>query len=466
MFPQEFIKRISNQKYIDSDALLRALEQPPPVSIRINPRKWGSKPLDSEPVPWASNGYYLRARPSYTTDPLFHAGCYYPQEASGMFIEQALRMFVNTSEQLRVLDLCGAPGGKSTLIADMISPESLLVANDVIKTRASVLAETLTKWGTGNVIVTQNDPSSFGRFTGYFDIILVDAPCSGEGMFRTDIARAEWSEANTIHCSERQKRIIMDVWPALKENGVFIYSTCTFNPGENEENIKWLIDKQIAETIKMNISDFSGIAGIDHHGIAGYGFYPDQIKGEGFFISLVRKTEKQDQKTSGKNKMADFKPGRKEIESVKRWTSLPDAGFLKWGDDIWGLPCTMDDYSRLFQGLRIIKAGTKICKVKRDDFRPSHELALSDRLTDNLFPSAELSYEDAIAFLRRDNLRLNMPSRGWNLVKFKGINIGWVNNIGNRVNNYYPVEWRIRMAISAAGRSNLIKWDRNDISLA
>jgi len=459
MFPEGFVKRISNQSYIDPENLLKALDSPSPVSIRINPRKWGRRPLDSEPVPWVSDGWYLKTRPSYTLDPLFHAGCYYPQEASGMFIEQAFRMFVNPSEQIRVLDMCGAPGGKSSLIADIISPESLLVANDVIKSRASILAETLTKWGSGNVIVTQSDPSSFGRLSGYFDIILVDAPCSGEGMFRTDVARNEWSEANTIHCAERQRRILMDVWPALKENGILIYSTCTFNPGENEENLKWLVGKRKAETLKLNISDFSGITENDFQGIAGYGFYPDKIKGEGFFISLLRKTENQELSNTRNNKMTDFKPVTREIESVRRWTGLSDDRFLKWGDDIWGLPCSVDNYIQLFQGLRIIKAGTKICKVKKDDFLPSHELALSYQLIDNIFPSAELSYENAIAFLRRDSLRLKIASHGWNLVKFMGINLGWVNNIGNRVNNYYPVEWRIRMGLPASGDSILIKWD-------
>ena len=459
MFPEGFVRRISTQEYVDAEALLRALDEPSPVSIRINPRKWGRIPLDSEPVPWSSNGWYLKKRPSYTLDPLFHAGCYYPQEASGMFIEHALSSVLNTSEPVRVLDLCGAPGGKSLLIADLISQESLLVANEVIKPRASVLAETLTKWGTGNVIVTQSDPSSFGRLTGYFDIILVDAPCSGEGMFRTDIVRNEWSEDNTIHCSVRQRRILADIWPALRENGILIYSTCTFNPGENEENIRWLADNHKAESINQNISDFMGITEINYKGITGYGFYPGMVKGKGFFISIIRKTEKAEWKSSRSNKRADLKPGKKEIESLRKWTVLPDDRFLKWGGDIWGLPCSMDNYIQLFQSLRIIKAGTKICTVKKEDLLPSHDLALSDRLSENIFPSVELSYKDAVAFLRRDSLQLKIDRRGWTLVKFTGINIGWVNNIGNRVNNYYPVEWRIRMEKSNSAGLNLIKWE-------
>ncbi len=193
LFPEKFIQRISSQEYIDAEALLKALMEPSPVSIRINRAKWNKIPADSEPVPWCGNGYYLSSRPSYTLDPLFHAGCYYPQEASGMFLEQVLLQTTGPLKNMRVLDLCGAPGGKSTLISDLIGPGNLLVANEVIRSRASILAETITKWGPGNTLVTQNDPAAFGRLAGFFDIILVDAPCSGEGMFRTEVAVSEWS---------------------------------------------------------------------------------------------------------------------------------------------------------------------------------------------------------------------------------------------------------------------------------
>jgi len=289
MLPEEFIKRIRTQKYIDAEALLLALGEPSPASIRLNPSKWNARPADSELVTWCNKGYYLTNRPSYTLDPLFHSGCYYPQEASSMFIEQVFRQVSDLSGTLRVLDLCAAPGGKSTHISDLIGPENLLVANDAIRSRAAILAESISKWGPGNTLVTQNDPAVFGKLPGYFDIILVDAPCSGEGMFRSEIAINEWSVSNTRHCSERQKRIVMDIWPALKENGILIYSTCTFNPGENEENIKWLIENQEAECLRLNIVDYKGLTEIDFEGVDGYAFYPYKTRGEGFFISAVRK---------------------------------------------------------------------------------------------------------------------------------------------------------------------------------
>ncbi len=459
MFPEGFIKRISTQKYIDAEALLKSLQEPSPVSIRTNPAKWNRKPVGSTSIQWALNGSYLSSRPSYTPDPLFHGGCYYPQEASGMFIEQAVNRNIDTSEHIRVLDLCGAPGGKSTHLADLIGTGNLLVANDVIRTRASILSETLTKWGTGNVIVTQSDPSAFGRLKEYFNVILVDAPCSGEGMFRTEIARSEWSEASTFHCSERQRRILLDIWPALKENGILIYSTCTFNKGENEENIRWLTDRKEAESLKLDISRFTGIKEINFGGITGYGFYPDKIMGEGFFISVIRKKRGENITRSGKRRMTDIKPSKRETDSVRNWTKRDDEVLLKWGSDIWRIPCSLEEYALIYQNLKIIKAGTRLCTVKKNDFLPAHDLALSPYINGNAFPFEELVYEDAVSFLRRDNLRIKPSVKGWNIIKYKGINLGWVKNIANRLNNYYPVEWRIRMVVPPEGGLNLIRWD-------
>ncbi|MEI6050357.1 MAG: rRNA methyltransferase [Bacteroidota bacterium] len=462
MLPEEFIERLDSQKYIESKALLKALEEPSPVSIRINTSKWNKKPSDSEAVPWCRNGYYLGIRPSYTLDPLFHSGCYYPQEASGMFLEQVVMQAAVSLENIRVLDLCGAPGGKSTHLSDIIGPDNLLVANEVIRSRASILAETITKWGSGNAIVTRNDPSVFGRLTGYFDIILIDAPCSGEGMFRNNVAVNEWSAENTRHCSERQKRILMDVWPALKENGILIYSTCTFNPGENEENIKWLTGKHEAEVIRLNTTDFECITEIDYEGVFGYGFYPDKIRGEGFFISAIRKRGKQEKKPGRNQRKSELNPGKTDFEIAKRWTHFPNESLLKWGDEVFAVPCGRDDYLNLVENLKIVKPGTKIFTVKKNDYLPSHELALSNQLKNDAFTREEVSLSHAVAYLRRDNFTLLSSSKGWNIVTYKGANLGFVNNIGKRLNNYYPVEWRIRMNVPEPGKENLLKWDNDD----
>jgi 16S rRNA C967 or C1407 C5-methylase (RsmB/RsmF family)/NOL1/NOP2/fmu family ribosome biogenesis protein len=460
MFPDEFARRIHTQKYIDAEALIKALEEPSPVSLRINKSKWNKRPLNSEPVPWCKNGFYMETRPSYTLDPLFHSGCYYPQEASSMFLEQVIRQTSGLQGNLRVLDLCAAPGGKSTHLSDIIGPGNLLVANDAIRSRAAILAETITKWGLGNTLVTQNDPSAFGRLSGFFDIIVVDAPCSGEGMFRGETAVREWSAVNMVHCSERQKRILMDVWPALKENGVLVYSTCTFNPGENEENIRWFIGKQEAEIIRLDVSDFKRIIEIDFEGIFGYGFYPDKVKGEGFFISAVRKTGKQEKAGIKSLRKPELQPDKNDLNVAYQWTQFSKDRVFKRGDELFALPCALDDYIHIYSNLKIVKAGTKVFEIKNKNNVPSHELALSPAIKTGAFPAHEINLTEALAFMRRDKIALNNAIKGWNIVTFQGINLGFVNNLGNRVNNYFPVEWRIRMNLPKPGEENIIKWNR------
>jgi 16S rRNA C967 or C1407 C5-methylase (RsmB/RsmF family)/NOL1/NOP2/fmu family ribosome biogenesis protein len=462
MLPEDFIKRIHTQKYIDAEALIKAMEEASPVSIRINSSKWSKKPMNYVAVPWCLNGYYLDSRPSYTLDPLFHSGCYYPQEASGMFLGQAMAQLADSHDELKVLDLCGAPGGKSTHLADIIGSGGLLIANEVIRARAHILSETITRWGSGNTIVTQNDPAFFGKLKGYFDLILVDAPCSGEGMFRTDIAVREWSVENTNHCSERQKRILLDIWPALKENGLLVYSTCTFNSAENEENIKWLTDKHQAECVRLDVSGFPGITEIDFEGIYGYGFYPDRSQGEGFFISVLRKTESERKIIVKQQKHQRLNPDKEEHTVVRDWTSFPDWGLLKWNEEIFSVPCNQDDYLFLFHNLKIVKAGTSIFTIKNGRYLPSHELALSQHIMNSAFHRNETDLGTALAYLRRDNFKLQDIPKGWNIVTYQGVNMGFINNLGNRINNYFPVEWRIRMSLPDQGTENIIKWSQEN----
>jgi len=465
MLPEEFKRRLRGQQYIDSEALLKALEEPSPVSIRINPGKWQNKPSDSEPVPWYNNGYYLKTRPSFTLDPLFHSGCYYPQEASGMFLEQVIKQTSDLHENIKVLDLCAAPGGKSTHLSDIIGPDNLLVANEAIRSRASILAETITKWGSGNTIVTQNDPAAFGKLAGFFDIILVDAPCSGEGMFRGETAISEWSVGNTAHCSERQKRILMDVWPSLKENGILIYSTCTFNPGENEENIKWLIERKEAECIKLDITAFKGIVEIDFEGIFGYGFYPGKVKGEGFFIAAIRKKERQLSSQVKNHRKTELRPDKNDIEVANQWTRFLKDRIIKWRNELFAVPCAMDDYLHLYSNLKVLKAGTKVFVVKNKNYLPSYELALSSMLNKDVFPVNEINLSESLSYMKRDNFLLRNATKGWNIVTYKGINLGFVNNLGNRVNNYFPVDWRIRMNLPEPGKENIIIWNSDENSI-
>jgi|WetSurMetagenome_2_1015567.scaffolds.fasta_scaffold00004_136 16S rRNA C967 or C1407 C5-methylase (RsmB/RsmF family)/NOL1/NOP2/fmu family ribosome biogenesis protein len=445
--PEAFTDRIRNQSYIDNDGLVRSFDKPSPVSVRINPAKWSLPPAALETVPWCRYGLYLQERPSFTLDPLFHAGCYYPQEASSMFLEQVYLQTSAEINNIRVLDLCGAPGGKSTHLSTLVGKNGFIVSNEVIRQRAMVLTENLTKWGLSNSIVTQSDPSAFSGLPGFFDLIVVDAPCSGEGMFRDPVAIKEWSEENAALCSVRQKRILMDVWPALKENGILIYSTCTFNPDENEKNIKWLTERQLAEPVRINITGFNEIIEIDHEGIYGYGFYPYKVKGEGLFIAVLRKKENNARRSFKKMAIYEQKISREEKAVSLEWTGLNDARMFKSGMDLFAAPCDYSDLTVISETLKLVSPGTRIITAKRNDFLPSHDLAMSILLKKEIFPSIDLSLHDALLYLKRENFNLKLSDKGWNLVRYRGVNLGFVNNIGSRFNNYYPVEWRIRMAL-------------------
>ena len=463
MYPEGFLNRLQTQDYIDAGKLTRSLNDPSPVTIRINRDKWASDPAGSDPVAWCRDAFYLKSRPSFTLDPLFHAGCYYPQEASSMFLEEVFKQTTENRENIRVLDLCGAPGGKATHLSSMIGENGLLVANEVIRQRASVLAENITKWGQTNTLVTQNDPSAFSGLTGFFDIVLVDAPCSGEGMFRDHVAVKEWSVENAFHCSERQKRILMNVWPAIKEEGMLIYSTCTFNPDENEKNIHWLLKNKNAETVKIDISEYKGIREIDYEGIFGYGFYPDKIRGEGFFISVLRKKERTNTVTPGLKIHKQPFVNDLEMKSVMEWTDFNYDTLVKFNNDIISIPGSYYEYMFLSEKLRIIRHGTKILSVKGRNHIPSHELALSVRLKINLFYTLNIGLEQALKFLRRGNITAVDVPEEWILIRYNGINLGYAKNVGNRINNYYPIEWRIKMRTYDHEAEKLIKWIDNNM---
>ncbi len=305
IFPENFIASLSGEpgfepvNFINAHQIIES-----PTSIRINPFKKSALKTNGQ-VPWCSEGYYLDTRPSFTFDPLFHAGCYYVQEASSMFIDHILKYIrQNDDEPIKVLDLCAAPGGKSTLINSAIGSKDLLVANEIIKTRVPVLCDNLNRWGTPNIIVSNNDPKDFSRLDGFFDMILVDAPCSGSGMFRKDAAAMnEWSEANVNLCHQRQERILADVYPALKEGGYLIYSTCSYSHQENEDILDWLCTEFDMESIRIPINKDWGIE--ETQSVAqkawGYRFYPGKVKGEGLFAACLKKKESSGNLLSFKN---------------------------------------------------------------------------------------------------------------------------------------------------------------------
>lgn len=444
MFPEEFIKRISQQKYIDGKELITALGQEPSASIRINRRKWSHPVTSYERVPWEPDGYYLPGRPLFTPDPLFHSGTYYPQEASSMFTGEAFRQVAEGIENIRVLDLCGAPGGKSTHLSSLIPDGGLLISNEVIRSRAAVLAENITKWGIGNAIVTQNDPATFAALSGFFDIMVVDAPCSGEGMFRDPAARSEWSLQNTRLCSERQRRIVMDSWPSLKAGGLLIYSTCTFNPAENEENLTWIRDITGSEPVTLNISIMSGVQPVRYNGIEGYGFYPGRVKGDGFFISALRKRGDRNHERH-RFRSNHFRQSAKIVDLSNKLLDVDSDRIAMSGNKIIALAAPPGLVSYVEERLTVIKYGTMIGEMKKDSFIPAHDLAMSVNQRAGAWPVYDASYDDAVSFLRLEQGRLTGMPEGRIMINYRNVPLGFVNNLGRRFNNGYPQAWRMRM---------------------
>lgn len=447
-FPGAFAKRMQIQLRGDWSSFVSAHQVSSPTSVRVNPRKLpqmaqmdtGGKTL------WSDLGYYLKQRPSFTLDPLFHAGTYYVQEASSMFLEQALKQTVDLSRSLRVLDLCAAPGGKSTHLLSLINGQSLLVSNEVIRTRATILAENISKWGNINGVVTNNDPEDFKNLSGFFDVIVIDAPCSGEGLFRKDPeAMSEWSEDNASLCATRQHRILNQVWPALKQNGILIYSTCTYNKQENEQHLIELVKSGRAKSLPLKIDDVWGIDEKTDDDLHGYQFYPHKTKGEGFFISVVQKIESEYEIGIRSNKKFEH-PSRKITDQLKGWLKSQEVEFISQDDLIIGLPKEYkEEIEFVSKNLRVIQKGTAIATLKHDKLIPEHSFALSTEINASNFFTFELTLEQALAYLRKDTLTLDSEKKGFTLLTYQNTPIGWMNHLGNRSNNLYPAAWRIRI---------------------
>ncbi|MES2809070.1 MAG: RNA methyltransferase [Bacteroidota bacterium] len=445
-FPARFIESLAQEPGFDRENFIDTHQNfESPTSIRVNPFKKTAQ-KKGEQIPWCPEGIYLDTRPSFTFDPLFHAGSYYVQEASSMFIAHTLK-HIKTDEPTKILDLCAAPGGKSTLLNAAMRADDLLVANEIIKTRVPVLADNLSRWGTANTIVTNNDPRDFNRLNGFFDIILVDAPCSGSGMFRKDpTAMEEWSEANVNLCHQRQERILADIYPTLAEDGYLIYSTCSYSHQENEDILDWLCTEFELETVRIPINEEWGIVETQspQKQAWGYRFYPGKVKGEGLFASVLKKKE-------GTNTLVSFKNNKNQkvdingLATIKAFISQPaDYYFFQVGDDWLAINNQHKESLNLLQHhLYIKKSGVRIGKLAGNDLIPDHELALSTIINKAAVLQTELNYDEAIAYLRRDNLNINTDKKGWSLMTYEGQAMGWAKLLPNRLNNYYPKELRI-----------------------
>ena len=382
--PEEFIQEtrlVMGEERFNS--YMEAFNEEAPTSIRLNPKfSLGARPQHA--VPWCEEGFYLEGRPQFTFDPLFHAGCYYVQEAASMFVCHVLRQFVQ--EPVTMLDLCAAPGGKSTAARSVLPEGSLLVSNEPIASRAQILLENITKWGWPNCIVTNNYPRDYRKAKATFDVILCDVPCSGEGMFRKDPATiGEWSLQNVEKCWRLQREIIADVWECLKPGGLLIYSTCTFNTKENEENVRWIMDTYEAEILEIPTKPEWGITGslLPDFNAPVYRFIPGITKSEGLFLCALH------------------------------------------------------------------KSGESASTLNTQHSTLSSQLSTLNTQQNNLlqgdFPQVDLPYSEALRYLRGEAITLPADTpRGFATVTYKGIPLGPVKNIGNRANNLYPKPWRIK----------------------
>ncbi len=445
LLPLEFIDRMRQQMGTEAELLLRALEKEPVTSIRLNSKlDVLTFDCDTEEVPWHVDGYYLSERPQFTLDPLFHAGCYYVQEASSMFLQQALEQYVDPSSI--VLDLCAAPGGKSTLISEYLGSDGLLLSNEVVRQRVFILSENIQKWGNGNTVVTHNSAAEYGELCRHlFDCIVVDAPCSGEGMFRKEEqARADWSLQTVKQCAERQRSILMDVWDALKPGGILIYSTCTFNTEENEDNVSWMAEVLGAEVLPLDYDPTWGIVESN----VGYHFYPHRTKGEGFYLCVLRKYEDEPYQPAKikapKNMSVCSHP--EYITAMRSWLQHPDEWAIRYTDRFaTAYPLKHKELiDWLSTQLTCISTGFGLGEERGRGIAPQHSVSMIKDLNKEAFPNVALTREQALSYLRTEALNLSDVPLGLLLLTYEGVPLGFAKNVGNRQNNLYPNEWRIR----------------------
>ena len=443
--PTAFIAQMRELLGPDLPAFLEALSRPAPVSVRRNFQKLKKWRENFEGVKWNNDGVYLDQRPVFTLDPLFHAGAYYVQEASSMLISAALRGIRLETESPTVLDLCAAPGGKSTLLASELPEGRFLVCNEVIGSRYQVLIYNLVKWGQAGVHASQADSRHFAPLAGFFDLVLADAPCSGEGLFRKDPrAIAEWSPAHTDFCAGRQRRILGEAAQLVRPGGFLLYSTCTYNTKENQENARWTAENLDMDFIPLEIPPDWGVIQTEW----GAQCFPHRVRGEGFFLACFQK--------KGGKALQDPAKG------WKNWLPVPKA--VQSALNEWIEPDSSMVYFQTGQGeIRIIREselakaqlldnklqrflpGQAVGIFKGKDFIPAPELALNTGINWK-FPRASLSREEALIYLKKGALPGNFP-QGWFAVEYEGLPLGWAKGLNNRVNNYYPKEWRIIMDI-------------------
>ena len=428
-FKTSLFKTLPHQEAND---LYESLQTNPTISLRTNPKKTTLVPINSNKVAHCNSAYYLEERPVFTADPAFHAGAYYVQEANSMWIGRVFEhLRAQVQEPVVILDLCAAPGGKTTHISSLMQDSDLLVANEVISSRKNILAENVSKWGDGNTWICSADPVQFGSLGPLFDMVFCDAPCSGEGMFRKDPnAQQEWSLENVALCSSRQQRIVSDSWNCLKEGGYFIYSTCTFNTIENEETVNFICDSFGGELVDVSKIDPSGVLYcIKEHQ---YRCFPNRSKGEGLFFAVIRKN-------NNSSKPIINKAQRIEIKK----SDIDGYSFIEFHSKNWLIPNYHVQYLNLLYLLPgLFHVGTLFGDVFKGKWKAHSAVALLASKSN--LPVVEVNDDEAMAYLRREFLPKKSKYKGVVVMRWFEFNLGLSNSINNGLNNLWPMEWRVR----------------------
>lgn len=443
--PAEFLSMLPMPEE-EKTKFVHSLNEPSLTSIRKNPLKNITLP-EGNPVSWSRYGNYLPQRPVFTLDPLFHAGAYYVQEASSMFVEQVIMQLSLNEKPIHILDACASPGGKTTHLLSLLNQESLVVANESIRSRQQALIHNVCKWGYNNVVVTQTDVSRFASLGEYFDVILCDAPCSGEGLFRKDEQAVKlWSKENVMHCALRQQRIVNDLWPSLKTGGLLIYSTCTYNEEENEKNISRFASEPDATCIKLNIENFTGVEERIKGNTITYRFFPHKTQGEGFTLCVMRKNNSEEKSTLNRSNKIEEAEANIRKQAANYILNADESCFFMHQQSVRFFPLSLKRDLALLTGMNITHAGTAIATIKGKDWIPSAELALSTALNAD-FNTEEVDRETALRLLKGDTQLNTAHPEGYILVTYQQLPLMFVKKTGRRINNLYPREWYIRMKL-------------------
>ncbi len=449
--PAEFVSLMERIGLSDLPGALASTE--PSVSVRLNPlRPSPDMPDGCEPVGWCDGGWYLPARPSFTLDPAFHQGRYYVQEAASMFHAHIVRSLCPAgSSPLRVLDACAAPGGKTTAVISALPPGSMVVANEYVPARAAILRENIIKWGSPDVMVSRGDTESLSRLRGMFDLVIADVPCSGEGMMRKDPeAVAQWSPALVAECAARQREIVGNLWETLRPGGYMVYSTCTFNRSENEEMIDYIVDSLGGECVEIPVEPSWGISGGLSTPHPCQRFIPGRTRGEGLFVSVIRKPGSAPARDPGRKKVGKSRPAAIP-QGIGSWIDTHGGAYTVrlTADRVSAFPSAHLPLLEAVAGVvDVIHEGVTLGVVKGRDVVPSQSLALSALLRAEAFPQVEVDRPTALRYLHGESPVLPPDTpRGFVLLTWQGSPLGFVKNLGNRSNSLYPSTWRIRQNI-------------------